>query len=129
MKRFDQKTSPGGTHRNLVFWQMKPDGTSLDFELIRSLQCIEWMGAEPGQTIEVDLEEFGVDGAATVLDVKPCPLLEDGPYEGRMPFASIALFLGLNSPTLRPPPCELLAFAAKRVHCADRTCFHSCKQR
>ena len=67
------------THRNLVFRQVETDGSLIEFELIRSLDWIERTGAKVGGTVELDLAEFGVEGPAEVLDVQPCPQLDDGP--------------------------------------------------
>jgi hypothetical protein len=57
----------------------KADGSRLDIELLRPAVWVELAGAQPGQTIELDLPELGAEGPAAVLAVEPCPPIQGGP--------------------------------------------------
>lgn len=80
-------------------------------EMLRSDKWINQTDAKVGGQVNLDLEEMGVSGWATITDIQPCPKLEDGP--GRVVLATIAstatnvieLVLtghGVRGPPLRP---------------------------
>ena len=52
-------------------------------ELLRPLLWLEMQGAEPGGVLFLDLPEMGAQGFATVLDILPCPAIEQDIGEHR----------------------------------------------
>ena len=64
--------------RHLSLRMAKENGDELSIELLRPLEWIEFYGASPGQTIDLDLAEMGAEGPAEVLSVSPCPPIQPG---------------------------------------------------
>lgn len=64
--------------RHLSLRMAKENGDELSIELLRPLEWIEFYGAAPGQTIDLDLAEMGAEGSAEVLSVSPCPPIQSG---------------------------------------------------
>jgi hypothetical protein len=64
--------------RRLHLRSVKPDGSAVDIQLLREVDWVEAMQAQPGKLIELNLNEFGADGFATVLAVAPCPPIAGG---------------------------------------------------
>ena len=69
------------TWQALTLVMTKADGKRLDIGLLRPTEWIEAQNAKPGGTIQLDLEELGASGPATVLSIAPCPPIEEGPGE------------------------------------------------
>ncbi len=64
--------------RHLSLRMAKENGDELAIELLRPLEWIEFYGASPGQTIDLDLAEMGAEGPAEVLALSPCPPIQPG---------------------------------------------------
>jgi hypothetical protein len=67
------------TWRKLKLRMTKQTGKFLWIDLLRPLEWVEEVGAERGQTIFLDLAEFGAVGDAEVLELGPCPPIAAGP--------------------------------------------------
>jgi RHS repeat-associated protein len=67
-------------HWRLVELRLFTEGKVVDIETLRPRWWLEAVGAEPGATIELGLEELRIGvGTAEVLAVRPCPPIEQGP--------------------------------------------------
>lgn len=65
--------------RHITLQSVKLDGSTIDIQLLREVEWVKAVGAEPGrEIIDLDLEEFGADGPATVIAVAPCPPISPG---------------------------------------------------
>lgn len=64
------------TWRQINLQMATPDGGKIAIELLRPLDWIEQAGAEPGAQIHLDMPEMHVYGPADVIEVSPCPELE-----------------------------------------------------
>ncbi len=53
-------------------------GKFVDAELLRPVEWLEEEGAEPGETIWLELPEMFLEGEAEILAIEPCPPLEPG---------------------------------------------------
>ncbi len=60
----------------------KPDGSDLQIELLRPLDWLDWYEVQVGAEIDLDLEELGADGPATVLAIHRCPQILPRPGPG-----------------------------------------------
>jgi len=68
---------------SLISLQLTNEDESQVFvELLRPTKYLTSIHAATGESIWIDLPEMGVSGAATIVDVSPCPELEPG--EGRL---------------------------------------------
>jgi hypothetical protein len=56
----------------------KPSGRLLQIELLRPIAWFEENQATVGATIEVELEEMGAVGPATITEIGPCPAIAPG---------------------------------------------------
>ena len=66
------------TWRKLSLKMVKKDGGVLDIEMIRPLKWIEAHGAVVDRTIQLELHEFGANGAARVVSICACPEIKQG---------------------------------------------------
>ena len=60
----------------------------LEIEVLRSPKWLEVFGVDAGREVFLELDEMGLEGTATVLDIQPCPELPPGP--GHVVLATIA---------------------------------------
>ncbi len=60
----------------------KPDGSDLQIELLRPVDWLDWYEVRVGAEIDLDLEELGADGPATVLAIHRCPQILPRPGPG-----------------------------------------------
>ncbi len=60
----------------------KPDGGDLQIELLRPVDWLHWYEVQVGEEIDLDLEELGADGPATVLAIHRCPQILPRPGPG-----------------------------------------------
>ncbi len=67
------------TWRTVVLAIEKEDGGTLAIELLRPVAWLLAQEAAAGSTIWLEIEEMAVRGPALVLEVGPCPEIEDGP--------------------------------------------------
>ncbi len=78
-KEVDEGTEPTPeTWRQVNLVMTKPSGKELQIELLRPLDWLEAIEAEPGSTIDLDLPEMGATGPAEVLSIAPCPTIQPG---------------------------------------------------
>lgn len=66
------------TWRNIHLSLDKPDGSQLRMTLLRPLDWLYDRQAIVGRDIDVNLQELGVAGSATILTIEPCPPIEGG---------------------------------------------------
>ncbi len=66
------------TWRKLDLFMTKESGLGLWIELLRPLEWIEAVGAAEGETVYLDLAEFGAEGKANVTYLGPCPPVQPG---------------------------------------------------
>ena len=62
--------------RRYVLRLDKPDGEAVDIVLLKPVEWLEDNSDDGGRTVELDLAEFGAIGQARVLDVGPCPPID-----------------------------------------------------
>lgn len=67
------------TWKWLVFRAPKDDGGWADMHLLRPDWWLEAEAAAIGGTVYIAVPECGIDGEADVLDIRPCPAIQDGP--------------------------------------------------
>ena len=58
----------------------------VDVDLLRPVAWLESLDVEEGETMAISLPEMGLQGAAVVEDIEPCPDIQDGP--GRIVLAT-----------------------------------------
>jgi hypothetical protein len=67
----------------LVWLRMeKPNGGDLQIELLRPVDWLDGYEVQVGAEIDLDLEELGADGPATVLAIHRCPQILPRPGPG-----------------------------------------------
>ena len=88
-ERGDNDTSLGtaverGSWQHLILKCSKVDGSVADVELLRPDWWLAERDAHPGGTLDISVPECGIDGAAQVLALRPCPELQPTPpgYRG-----------------------------------------------
>jgi len=71
------------TWRLVRLWMLEPNGSGLgvELELLRPLQWIEDVGARSGGSIQLEIGELKLRGAARVVAIEPCSPIPSGPGE------------------------------------------------
>jgi hypothetical protein len=67
------------TWRKLELLARKVDGSTADVTLLRPVDWLEAQNAQVGGTVEINVPECGIEGAAEVLSIGPCPEIAEGP--------------------------------------------------
>lgn len=66
------------TWRHITLRLRKPDGGEIDIEMLRPADWLRANDGAVGQTIDLEIEEMGVEGSAEIQRVDSCPPIQPG---------------------------------------------------
>ncbi len=65
--------------RKMVLLCQKVDGTTAKVEMLRPATWLEEQQVHVGGKVPIEVPECGIEGLADVLDIQPCPPIDQGP--------------------------------------------------